>query len=60
MDSYDDFNELGAAFEKAHPNAWQETQLNHGLIKVIDVKPLVQFARKWFKDKDQKFGNSLD
>lgn len=57
MDSYDDFNELGNLFEQTCPNAWQKVQLNHGVIKSIEVQPLINFARKWFKAKDLKFAH---
>lgn len=52
MDSYDDFNELGAAFEKAHPNKWKTIKLDKGVIKLIDAHALIDFAREWFKQKD--------
>lgn len=52
MDSYDDFNELGAAFEKAYPNKWKAIKLTNGVIKAIDAHVLVDFAREWFKQKD--------
>lgn len=60
MDSYDDFNELGAVFEKEHPNTWQSVKLAQGIVKVIEAKPLINFARKWFKAKDQEAGNNLN
>lgn len=52
MDSYDDFNELGAAFEKTCPNDWKTVQLNNGTIKVINAVALTDFAKNWFKQKD--------
>lgn len=52
MYSYDDFNELGAAFEKAHPNKWKTIKLDKGVIKLIDAHALIDFAREWFKQKD--------
>lgn len=57
MDSYDDFSELGAAFEKACPDGWKQQRLNNGLIKVINIRPLIDFARKWFQRKDQEVNN---
>lgn len=60
LDSYDDFNDLGAAFEKEHPTAWQRISLVNCFVKAIQVRPLIDFARTWFKQKDHKFGNSLD
>lgn len=52
MDSYDDFNELGTEFEAKHPSAIKKVKLNNGVIKVINVKSLIDFARKWFTKKD--------
>lgn len=52
MDSYDDFNELGTEFEAKHPSAIKKVKLNNGVIKAINVKPLIDFARKWFIKKD--------
>lgn len=59
LDSYDDFSELGRSFEKMFPNAFQSIKLGHGIIKVIDVRPLVEFAQAWFDKKDHKFGNCM-
>ena len=60
LDSYDDFNDLGEAFEKHFPNEWQSTKLSQATIKVINVVPLINFAREWFQKKDKQFGNSID
>ncbi|WP_276805177.1 aminoglycoside N(3)-acetyltransferase [Lactobacillus hominis] len=60
LDSYDDFNELGAAFEKEFPTEWQTLQLGSGIIKVINTRPLIDFAKKWFIKKDRKFGNTAN
>ncbi len=54
MDSYDDFNELGAGFEKEYPNYVQSINLAQGTIKAIDAVTLTNFAREWFKGKDLK------
>lgn len=54
MDSYDDFNDLGTAFEKQFPDEIQTSKLANGLVKVINVVPLIDFARQWFRQKDQK------
>lgn len=55
LDSYDDFNELGAAFEQKFPREVKQIKLHHGMIKAINVKPLINFARHWFKEKDRKY-----
>lgn len=60
LDSYDDFNDLGTVFEKENLGAWKQVPLANGFVKAIQVRPLINFARKWFKQKDCKFGNSLD
>lgn len=60
LDSYDDFNDLGKEFEKQFPNEWQSTKLSRATIKVINVVPLINFARQWFQKKDKQFGNSID
>lgn len=59
LDSYDDFNELGAAFEKKFPNDAKSQKLGQGLIKVINCHPLIEFARQWFDEKDRQFGNTI-
>ena len=59
-DSYDDFNELGEAFEKKFPGKFSNLKLDHGIIKVINSTALIDFARKWFDKKDQQFGNAID
>lgn len=53
LDSYDDFNDLGAAFEEKYPNEWSQVKLGHGIIKVINIHPLIDFARQWFIEKDR-------
>lgn len=60
LDSYDDFSELGKAFEAKYPNEFQSLKLSKGIIKVINLRSLIDFARKWFDQKDQKFGNTID
>lgn len=57
LDSYDDFNELGAAFEQRFPQEIKQVKLHHGVIKAINVRPLIHFARQWFKEKDHRVGN---
>ncbi len=52
LDSYDDFNELGLAFEKQYPECFNQVSLNNSFIKVIEMRPLIDFARDWFKKKD--------
>lgn len=54
LDSYDDFNELGSTFEKEFPKEAKQVKLGHGIVKAINIKPLVDFARQWFKEKDLK------
>lgn len=54
MDSYDDFNELGTAFEHSCPNEFKQIKLADGIIKAINAQPLVDFARVWFTQKDQQ------
>lgn len=58
--SYDDFNELGEAFEKAFPNEVKAQKLGQGIIKVINSKSLIDFARQWFNKKDHQFSNAVD
>ena len=60
MDSYDDFNDLGLAFERNFPNEFNQVKLNNSFIKVIKVKPLINFARVWFKKKDKNNLQSLE
>lgn len=60
LDSYDDFNELGEAFEKEFPNEVKAQKLGQGIIKVINSKSLIDFARQWFNKKDHQFGNAVD
>ena len=52
LDSYDDFNELGLDFEKQYPECFNQVSLNNSFIKVIEMRPLIDFARDWFKKKD--------
>lgn len=59
-DTYDDFNDLGQAFEKQFSNEQQSTKLSKATIKVINVVPLIDFALQWFEKKDKQFGNSID
>ena len=40
LDSYDDFNELGEAFEKKFPGKFSTLKLGHGIIKVINSTAL--------------------
>lgn len=60
MDSYDDFNELGKAFEAKYPNEFKSLKLSKGIIKVINLLPLIDFARQWFDQKDHQFNNAID
>lgn len=60
MDTYDDFNELGEAFEKKFPDEVRSHKLGNGIIKVINSKVLIDFARQWFDKKDHQFGNAID
>lgn len=60
LDSYDDFNELGAMFEARYPNEFKSLKLSKGIIKVIKLRPLIEFARQWFDQKDHQFGNTID
>ncbi|OYS21910.1 AAC(3) family N-acetyltransferase [Lactobacillus taiwanensis] len=52
MDIYDDFNDLGLAFETHNSSEFIQVNLNNGFIKAINVKPLVDFAKTWFRRKD--------
>lgn len=52
LDSYDDFNDLGLAFENQYPEYFNQVRLNSSFVKVIEMKPLIDFARDWFKKKD--------
>ena len=60
LDSYDDFNELGETFEKKCPDEFKSQKLGKGIIKVINSRPLVDFARQWFDEKDHRFGNAIN
>lgn len=60
MDPYDDFNELGETFEKKCPDEFKSQKLGKGIIKVINSRPLVDFARQWFDEKDHRFGNAIN
>lgn len=55
LDSYDDFNELGSAFEQKFSHEIKQVKLHHTTIKAINVRPLISFARQWFKRKDHRF-----
>ena len=55
-----DFNDLGLAFERNFPNEFNQVKLNNSFIKVIKVKPLINFARVWFKKKDKNNLQSLE
>ena len=52
LDSYDDFNDLGLAFENQYSEYFNQVRLNSSFVKVIEMKPLIDFARDWFKKKD--------
>lgn len=58
LDTYDDFNHLGSTFEQKFPQEIKRVNLHGSFIKAINVKPLIDFARQWFKEKDQRLGNS--
>ena len=60
LDSYDDFNELGEAFEKKFHGKFSTLKLGHGIIKVINSTALIDFAREWFDKKDHQLGNAVD
>ena len=60
LDSYDDFNELGEAFENKFPGEFSILKLGHGIIKVINSTALIDFAREWFDKKDHQLGNAID
>ena len=47
-------------FEKKFPNEFKSQKLGKGIIKVINSKPLINFARQWFDEKDHRFGNAVD
>ena len=47
-------------FEKEFPNEVKAQKLGQGIIKVINSKSLIDFARQWFNKKDHQFGNAVD
>lgn len=53
LDPYDDFTTVGLAFEAAHPEALQQKPLATSRIAVLQMRPLVDFARTYYRQKDQ-------
>lgn len=51
---YHDFNTLGARFEQAHPRAVQRLTVVPGTITVVAIRPLVNFAREYYRQKDRR------
>lgn len=54
LETYDDFNELGAQFEQAQPEAVQKKTLNGAEVSVIQIRELVDFARIYYRHKDNQ------
>lgn len=54
LEPYDDFNALGARFEQAHPQAVQRITVAPGTITVVAIRPLVDFARDYYRQKDRR------
>ncbi|APW99187.1 AAC(3) family N-acetyltransferase [Halobiforma lacisalsi AJ5] len=44
-----DFPDCGEAFERAHPDAFESGQVGVGDAKLLDQRPLVDFAVDWFE-----------
>jgi aminoglycoside 3-N-acetyltransferase len=53
LEKYADFNQLGAAFEKQQPAAFKTAPIFNGEIKVISLKELVDFAIKYYQNKEK-------
>lgn len=53
LEPYDDFNEMGAAFMAAQPDAVREVTIGDGrLARVMSMRALVDFARSYYRAKD--------
>ncbi|ARD07463.1 aminoglycoside 3-N-acetyltransferase (plasmid) [Lactobacillus amylolyticus] len=49
----------GTTFEAKYPNEFKLLKLSKGIIKVINLRPLIDFAREWFDQEDHQFGNII-
>lgn len=57
LEPYDDFNEMGAAFMAAYPQAVQEATIgDHRTARVMSMRQLVDFARTYYRAKDAAQG----
>ncbi|WP_125584077.1 aminoglycoside N(3)-acetyltransferase [Levilactobacillus cerevisiae] len=53
LEPYDDFNEMGATFMAAQPDAVREVTIGEGrLARVMSMRILVDFARSYYRAKD--------
>lgn len=52
LEPYDDFNLMGAYFEEAHPDAVKSASIAQGTIAVLPMRPLIDFARDFYRQKD--------
>ena len=43
------FPQIGKAFESEHPDAWVCGKLGQGDVKLIEMKPLVEYGVEWLK-----------
>lgn len=53
LEPYDDFNQVGGLFEAAHPGAVKWAAIAGGTIAVLPMCPLIDFARDYWRQKDQ-------
>ncbi|MGY5339189.1 aminoglycoside N(3)-acetyltransferase [Levilactobacillus spicheri] len=54
LDPYDDFNELGARYQAAHPTTVRSVPIAGGTVTVQAMRPLIDFARDYYRRKDWK------
>lgn len=57
LEKYDDFNQLGVVFEQQRPTAVTAVPIFNGEIKVILLKELVDFAIKYYQNKEKTAGH---
>lgn len=54
LEPYDDFNDMGAAFMAAQPQAVREEPTSDGHVaRAMSMRELVDFAREYYRRKDQ-------
>lgn len=59
LEPYDDFKALGTRFEQAHPRAVQRMTVAPGTITVVALRPLIDFARDYYRQKDRRHPDRL-